>query len=80
MKSLHTQTIEELRSSLCEGRCSSVDLVDQLFDVIDRDAGQVGAYLSLNREQIHQRLLKQINNGHNTDRICCWVFRFQSKI
>lgn len=69
MKSLHTQTIEELRSSLCEGRCSSVDLVDQLFDVIDRDAGQVGAYLSLNREQIHHEALEadQQRAQHGSD-------------
>ena len=69
MKSLHTQTIEELCSSLCEGRCSSVDLVDQLFDVIDRDAGQVGAYLSLNREQIHHEALEadQQREQHGSD-------------
>ena len=57
MKSLHTLTIEELCSNLREGKCSSVDLVNQLFDVIDRDAGRVGAYISLNREQIHREAL-----------------------
>ena len=57
MKSLHTQTIKELCSILSEGTCSSVDLVNQLFDVIDRDAGRVGAYISLNREQIHREAL-----------------------
>ncbi|MAS97842.1 MAG: Asp-tRNA(Asn)/Glu-tRNA(Gln) amidotransferase GatCAB subunit A [Kiritimatiellaceae bacterium] len=58
MKSLHTQTIEELRSSLSEGTSSSVELVEQLFDVIEQDAGRVGAYISLNREQIHREALQ----------------------
>lgn len=54
MKSLHTQTIEALCSSLKDGVCSSVDIVDQLMDVIDQDFGRVGAYISLNREQIQR--------------------------
>ena len=58
MKSLHTQTIEELGSSLSEGASSSVELVEQLFDVIEQDAGRVGAYISLNREQIHREALQ----------------------
>jgi len=57
MKSLHTQTIEELLSSLGKGAISSVNLVDQLLNVIDRDNGRVGAYVSLNREQIHHEAL-----------------------
>jgi aspartyl-tRNA(Asn)/glutamyl-tRNA(Gln) amidotransferase subunit A len=70
MKSLHTQTIEELCSNLKEGVCSSVDIVDQLLDVIDQDAGRVGAYISLNREQIQREAVQadeqRIQNGSDS--------------
>jgi aspartyl-tRNA(Asn)/glutamyl-tRNA(Gln) amidotransferase subunit A len=38
--------------------CSSVDIVDQLMDVIDQDSGRVGAYISLNREQIQREAVQ----------------------
>lgn len=50
MSDLNTQTISELSDMLEQGDCTSVDIVNDVLSAIDARDGQVGAYLTLNRE------------------------------
>lgn len=51
MTGLNTKTISELSDMLAAGECTSVDIVNDLLAAIDARDGQVGAYLTLNREE-----------------------------
>ncbi len=51
MKNLNTKTISELSDMLAAGECSSVDIVNDVLAAIDARDGQVGAYLTLDREE-----------------------------
>ncbi len=46
---LSTKTITELMGMLAEGECTSVDIVTDVLAAIDARDGQVGAYLTLDR-------------------------------
>ena len=52
MESLHKKTIKELLDILATGVCFPTDIVNDLLAVIDKDDNKVGAYISLNRDQI----------------------------
>lgn len=50
MPELHRQSLVDLSHLLASGSCSSVELVEDVLSAIDRADGQVGAYLSLDRD------------------------------
>lgn len=50
MSELHCQSLVDLSNLLASGTCSSVELVDDVLGAIDRADGEIGAYLSLDRE------------------------------
>ena len=52
MESLNKKTIKELLDILGAGVCLPADIVSDLLAVIDKDDNKVGAYISLNRDQI----------------------------
>ena len=60
MESLHKKTIKELLDILGTGACLPADIVSDLLAVIDKDDNKVGAYISLNRDQI----LKDAESSH----------------
>ncbi|MBC8206676.1 MAG: Asp-tRNA(Asn)/Glu-tRNA(Gln) amidotransferase subunit GatA, partial [Kiritimatiellaeota bacterium] len=47
---LNTKTISELSDMLAAGECTSVDIVNDVLAAIDARDGQVGAYLTLDRD------------------------------
>jgi aspartyl-tRNA(Asn)/glutamyl-tRNA(Gln) amidotransferase subunit A len=47
---LNTKTISELSDMLAAGDCTSVDIVNDVLAAIDARDGQVGAYLTLDRD------------------------------
>ena len=50
MSDLNTKTISELSEMLATGVCTSVDIVNDVLSAIDARDGQIGAYLTLDRE------------------------------
>ena len=48
---LNTKTISELSEMLEQGACTSVEIVTDVLAAIEERDGQVGAYLTLNREE-----------------------------
>ena len=50
MSNLHTKTIFELSALLEQGDCTSVDIVTDVLAAIDARDGQVGAYLTIDRD------------------------------
>jgi len=50
MSDLHTKTISELSALLEQGDCTSVDIVNDVLASIDARDGQVGAYLTIDRD------------------------------
>ena len=52
MKSLNQCSIVELLSLLEKNEISSVDIINSLFSIIDEKDDVIGAYLTLDKEQI----------------------------
>jgi aspartyl-tRNA(Asn)/glutamyl-tRNA(Gln) amidotransferase subunit A len=52
MSDLNTKTISELSDLLAAGKCTSVDIVNDVLAAIDERDGKVGAYLTLDRESV----------------------------
>lgn len=50
MGDLHTYTLAGLQGMLADGRCSSVDIVNDVLASIDRTDGRVQAYVDIDRE------------------------------
>jgi len=50
MSDLHTKTISELSALLEQGDCTSVEIVNDVLAAIDARDGQVGAYLTIDRD------------------------------
>ena len=67
MESLHKKTIKELLDILGAGACLPTDIVSDLLAVIDKDDNKVGAYISLNRDQILKDAESSYLNSSNND-------------